>query len=387
MAKRRTKVPQTQAPAQPCVTHAGDGDTRPKLRGLDTNPADASGPQMWQAFRDSMANLYTVSLPDPAEEARFTLSNRIHATPQGVLMRCRGTAFIMTRGPILAAQSPDQLLIVLQIAGSVETDFGGRRTRREVGDVEIIDYARPFRSAATDYEIVIVSVARDSVPAALLALEPHGLLFRRGSGAARLIGGALQEFQAQADELTVGEAEAAIEGILTLTTTCARLRLADGEAEHVRSRRKTALEYIDAHLADAQLGPAAIADAANVSRASLYRLLAAEGGIRAVLLKRRLDASVRHMLTDGEDERSLTDIAERCGFAGMSQFSRAFRARFGAPPARFRALVRRQDLEWHEARFVADGFDKESMLWHHQGFPGSTPDGIAKPGKKRKKRS
>ncbi|HEY1543843.1 MAG TPA: helix-turn-helix domain-containing protein [Xanthobacteraceae bacterium] len=387
MTERSTNPLQTNASTEIPVPDRGDGGSPPKLRGLETNPEGACGPQMWQAFRESMAHLYTVSLPDPAEEARFTLSNRIHATPQGVLMRCRGTAFIMTRGPVLTAQSPDQLLVVLQVAGRVETDYGGRRTRREVGDVEIIDYARPFRSAATDYELVIMIVARDSVPAALLGLEPHGLLFQRGSGAARLIGAALQEFQANADDLTVGEAEAAIEGILALTTTCTRLRLAGGEAEHVRSRRKAALDYIDAHLADAQLGPAEIAEAANVSRASLYRLLATEGGIRAVLLKRRLDAAVRLMLTGGGDERSLTDIAGRCGFAGMSQFSRAFRARFGAPPAQFRALVRRQDLEWHEARFVADGFDKESMLWHHQGFPGSKPDGTAKPGKKRKKHS
>ena len=54
----------------------------------------------------------------------------------------------------------------------------------------------------------------------------------------------------------------------------------------MKSRRKAALDYIDAHLGNAQLGPNEIADATNVSRASLYRLPAAEGGIRAVLLKR-----------------------------------------------------------------------------------------------------
>jgi len=97
----------------------------------------------------------------------------------------------------------------------------------------------------------------------------------------------MREFYAQADDLTVSEAEAAIEGIVALTTACARARLAGDEADHVRSRRKAALDYIDAHLSNEQLGPDEIAAATNVSRASLYRLLAAEGGIRAVLLKRR----------------------------------------------------------------------------------------------------
>jgi AraC-like DNA-binding protein len=126
------------------------------------------------------------------------------------------------------------------------------------------------------------------------------------------------------------------------------------------------VDYIDVHLGDEQLGPDDIAAAANVSRASLYRLLAAEGGIRAVLLKRRLDEAVRLMLADNNDERPLMDIAKCCGFGGTSQFSRAFRGRFGVPPRQYLALVRQQDLDWHEARMVADGFDQDTFLWRRQ---------------------
>ena len=115
--------------------------------------------------------------------------------------------------------------------------------------------------------------------------------------------------------------------------------------------------------------------AAALSRASLYRLLAAEGGIRAVLLTRRLDGALRLMLADSKDERSLTDIARRCGFGGTSQLSRAFRARFGVPPRQYRALVRRQDLDWHEARMIADGFDPDAFLWRQQGLSGPKPSG------------
>jgi AraC-like DNA-binding protein len=372
MAKSSANDSQTDVPADLSVTDRGDGGASPKLRGLDSNPQGAFGPRVWQAFRDSVAHIYdTVSLPDPSEEARFTLSSRTYATPRGILMRCEGTAFIMTRGPALAARDADQLLIVLQIEGSVDTDSAGRSVRREAGDVAISDYARPFHSVATDYAILIVHLARESVPAALLALEPHGLVFPRGSGAARLIGAALQELYAQADDLTVSEAEAAVEGIVALTTACARARLAGDETAHVKSRRKAALDHIDAQLGNARLGPDEIADATNVSRASLYRLLAAEGGIRAVLLKRRLDQALRIMLADNKDELSLADIAKCCGFGGTSQFSRAFRARFGLPPRQYRALVRQQDLEWHEARLMADGFDQDSLFWRHRGSSGS----------------
>ena len=178
----------------------------------------------------------------------------------------------------------------------------------------------------------------------------------------------MQEFYAQADHLTVSEAEAAIAGIVALTTACARARLAGDELAHVRSRRKAALDYIDAHLGNAQLGPDEIAGAAHLSRASLYRLLAAEGGIRAVLLKRRLDDAMRLMLEDDKDERSLKEIAKCCGFGGTSQFTRAFRACFGLPPRQYRTLVRQQDLDWHEARLMADGFDQDTFLWRQPGL-------------------
>jgi AraC-like DNA-binding protein len=368
MTKSTANASQTEVPAELSVTDRGDGSSPPKLQGLDSNPQGYFGPRYWQAFRDSVAHIYdTVSLPDPSEEARFTLSTRTYSTPRGVLMRCEGTAFTMTRGPALAARGADQLLIILQLEGAVDTDAAGRCVRREAGDVAISDYARPFHSVATDYAILIVHLARESVPAALLAMEPHGLIFPRGSGAARLIGAAMQAFYAQADNLTVSEAEAAIEGIVALTTACARARLAGDELGHLKSRRKAALDYIDAHLGNALLGPDEIADAANLSRASLYRLLAAEGGIRAVLLKRRLDKAMRLMLEDDKDDRSLKEIVKRCGFGGTSQFSRAFRVRFGVPPRQYRTLVRRQDLDWHEARLMVDGFDQDTFLWRHQG--------------------
>ena len=110
----------------------------------------------------------------------------------------------------------------------------------------------------------------------------------------------------------------------------------------------------------------------RAARQALYRLLAEEGGIRSVLLTRRLDQAMRLMLADSKDERSLADIAGCCGFGGTTQFIRAFRARFGVPPRQYLALVRKQDLDWHESRLVADGFDQNAFLWR-RGLNGPKP--------------
>jgi hypothetical protein len=233
MPKSSAKVSQAVAPAAPSAMDKGDGGSSPKLQGLDTNPQGEFGSRFWRAFCDTFEHVYMLSLPDASEEARFTLSTRTYHTPRAILMRSQGTAFIMTRGPAQIARGADQLLIYLELEGSCNTDCAGRLGRMEAGDVAIVDYARPFHSVTTDYANLIVILARESAPTALLAVEP----FPRGGGAARLIGAAMQEFYAQADHLTLSEAEAAIEGIVALTTAFARARLAGDETNHVKSRR------------------------------------------------------------------------------------------------------------------------------------------------------
>ena len=221
----------------------------------------------------------------------------------------------------------------------------------------------------TDYVNLIVHLAATAYPRHCWRLSRTASSFR-AARSGRLIGAAIQEFYSQADHLTVSEAEATIESIVALATACARARLATDEAKHVKSRRKAALDYIEGHLGNARLGPDEIADAANVSRASLYRLLAAEGGIRAVLLTRRLDEALRLMLA--RQTRALVDRdCQVLRLRRPSQFSPAFRMRFGTPPRQYLALVRQQDLDWHEARLVADGFDKDALLWRHQELRGS----------------
>ena len=62
----------------------------------------------------------------------------------------------------------------------------------------------------------------------------------------------------------------------------------------------------------------------------------------------------------------MSDAVALLGFGDTSQFTRAFHARFGLPPRQYRALVRQQDLDWHEARLIADGFDRDALPWRQQ---------------------
>jgi AraC-like DNA-binding protein len=97
------------------------------------------------------------------------------------------------------------------------------------------------------------------------------------------------------------------------------------------------LRYIDDHLGDADLRPARIAAAHNISVRTLYLLFVEVGSpVSAYIRQRRLSRSYHDVLQgDGE---SMGVIARRWGFANAAQFSRLFRERYGIPPSRLRGL-------------------------------------------------
>lgn len=97
---------------------------------------------------------------------------------------------------------------------------------------------------------------------------------------------------------------------------------------------RRAVAFIDAHLA-AEVGVDAVAQAAGVSRATLYRLAAPWGGVDALIWERRLEA-VRHALSDPARPGRTGSIAETFGFKSHAHFSSRFKARFGFSPRNLR---------------------------------------------------
>ncbi len=80
---------------------------------------------------------------------------------------------------------------------------------------------------------------------------------------------------------------------------------------------------IDLHLASPDISPAWLAERLNVSRATLYRAFAREGGIMFCVWERRLEA-IRDCLADPFETRSLERIAVEHGFKTLAHLSHAF---------------------------------------------------------------
>ena len=99
-----------------------------------------------------------------------------------------------------------------------------------------------------------------------------------------------------------------------------------------QGRKKLIRKYIETHLEDPNLGPLQICHLFNMSRATLYRMFEADGGVRRFIQDRRLHSAVWDLAINGIKRGRLSRVAERWGFSSDANFNRAVKATFGMPP-------------------------------------------------------
>jgi AraC-like DNA-binding protein len=89
------------------------------------------------------------------------------------------------------------------------------------------------------------------------------------------------------------------------------------------------------------LSPAAAAAAHHLSLRSLQQLFRDEGlTVAGWIRARRLERCRRDLADPALDARPVAAIAARWGFSSAADFSRAFRAAHGMPPAEYRRSAR-----------------------------------------------
>jgi AraC-like DNA-binding protein len=99
-----------------------------------------------------------------------------------------------------------------------------------------------------------------------------------------------------------------------------------------------ARDEIERRLGSPTLGIADLCRRLQISRSSLHRLFAEEGGVQAYIRGRRLEAARTALLDPGNGE-TVGAIAERLGFSDTAHLSRLFRARYGETPSDCRAAA------------------------------------------------
>jgi AraC-like DNA-binding protein len=243
---------------------------------------------------------------------------------------------------LIRAGDAELVQLMLQLRGHVRISQDGRSS--VVGPGQLISWqsSSPYTIAGqTDFESLMTFL-----PASLL--RPHVDLVRRRTAlpidAEGGVGSIVRQYLLgllaglRAGDMPQDSVGHLAEGLLDLV----RAVLVQRQEPFTPERSSHVLlqgirDHIDAHLADPDLTPAAIARAHFISRSYLYRLFEDEGeGVWETIRSRRLERARRDLADTALASEPIVDIAARWGFVSKSHFSRAFRAAYGRSPSEFR---------------------------------------------------
>lgn len=177
----------------------------------------------------------------------------------------------------------------------------------------------------------VLAIEAGVAPAWLAALTDPRPVAR--SPVVTLIVNLIERLAEAGPEMEAGDAAATIESILLLART-ARERPAAEAPEGLTGDPDllAAVQLIEARLLDPDLDAAVLVQALGLSRSSLYRAFQPVGGVNAWIRQRRLEHA-RDLLASRTGPRpTVGEVAQICGFASDSHFSRAFRKAFGHSP-------------------------------------------------------
>lgn len=205
------------------------------------------------------------------------------------------------------------------------------------GPVLLLDHARPFALIYGPSVIESVFAPKTLVEAAFEAENPV-LRFSAGDPAGAALNASLDAVFAALD----GGDRPAVDDAVNHFSQALTAASAAAPAPSVEARRKaSASAFIETRLPDAAFEIAEILDRFALSRATLYRMFEAEGGVRRYIQDRRLIRAALELVAAAARRGRVHMIASGWGFSSDSAFNRAVRKRFAVAPA---ALQPRSDL-------------------------------------------
>lgn len=250
----------------------------------------------------------------------------------------------MDRTPAMCnADGREEVSVGLVLGAGTGAAQNDRELRLSRGDLYVIDFGRPVRSLVLCHHELAISLPRRAVAAAVGDVSRLGGTRLANDGVGALLSALMRATAEEATRLTPSEQASALTAASELAL--ATLRAATGgESDFdqvAHGLYAAAGGIIERQCADPELTPEKVAAALGCSRASLYRLFAANGeGVAAAIWEARLTRA-RHMLSQpGQSDVTLAEIAYRCGFLDQSTFSRMFKRRYDMTPREAREAGR-----------------------------------------------
>jgi AraC-like DNA-binding protein len=232
----------------------------------------------------------------------------------------------------------DHYFALFPASGQLAMTHNDQAVRLTVGDVALVDAARPVTYSADDgqqWNTVSLSLPRQSL-ISHLGFEPQGGLYRTGGTRAGRLLFELMRTSADGGTSALSPADYYMQlavydlvgALFAPTDRPSGSRHADKLFARIR-------HIIMEGCADPDFGPHEVADEAGISLRYLQKLFTERGSTCSEFIySLRLDQAARLLHRRGSlrARQPLSEIAYACGFRDYTHFARKFRQRFGHPP-------------------------------------------------------
>jgi AraC-like DNA-binding protein len=235
--------------------------------------------------------------------------------------------------------SVDHYFVFFPVAGQSTMIHNDQAVQLAVGDVALVDAARPstfFRDNGSDaWNNVALNLPRQSlVPH--LGFEPQAGLHRRGgTSAGRLLFNLIRDAdQAEGSVFSLADSYMQLAiydlvgALFAPSEPCVGSRHSDTLFKRIRG-------VIEDSFADPNFGPNEVAAETGISLRYLQKLFTERGSACSEFIySLRLDHAARlvNRRASLQTNQPLSEIAYACGFHDYTHFARKFRHRFGHPP-------------------------------------------------------
>ena len=304
---------------------------------------DFSADENYTVWCQATDALFDIDFQGADHPVRFQADLTSYSMGSILLGRTRSVAQRFSRSTATIARSGiDHIIVQLYMVGGYHGHAGSASIVVQAGDISVLDCAETFATQASDFENLTLVIPRAILEAKLPRLEAlHGLVLKAGSTWNRILSQHLLVLFEQAPSMTLRECERIANGSIALLAACLQGEIEARDEQTGTSVTSMVLlvrRHIDEHLSDASLSADQVAARFALSRATLYRLFEPFGGVAGYIRTRRLRRAFFALRARELCNLRISDIAQRCGFASMATFTRAFKAAYGVTPAALRSV-------------------------------------------------
>jgi AraC-like DNA-binding protein len=301
------------------------------------------------------------SHPDPAARARVwqaaTSVSMETALEPGDLDGFEGSLGVHPVGPFLAVElalasatlvrgassramwKHDHIIVDCMVSGRMHGHVGGRPVDVRAGDCLVVDLKGGMQLRVDRMRLVGLIMPRAVFQAAAReAVAVDGTVFGAASPAGRVLGPLLTSLTAQVDDLPDRAALALARAVVGVTAAFVAPERTvpggEGPDRHTVALPSLAQlrRFIDREAIRPEFGVESLCAQFGLSRSMLYRVFAPDGGVAAVIRRRRAALAVG--LLTGPDASGLTTagVARASGFGTERSLRNALHEFYGASP-------------------------------------------------------